>query len=233
MKEWRKNKNGIIIDIDYYRELFESRWGDPDRAYKVESSVFEKYTGILPEELLYYWRKHGFSSFRDGLLWLTNPEEYTVTIEEYLSGTQFEGRRDLYVIARSAFGELYLWETGKGNTLSLTSFLNMIFFDATADRKSYSKEEENLAMAQFFLIRPNGIDKKDSRGRPLFGRALKKFGKINCDEMYAYKLALFLGGKDGISNMDKVNLFNHFSIQRQLREPELIISDIENNTLIY
>lgn len=222
-----------LLDIEYFRTRFKNRVREPDRKIEASKVLIEKYHDILPEELLYYWETYGFSSFKDGLIWLTNPDEYKELVAEYLKGTQFEDRKDLYVIARSAFGVLYVWESKKGETFILTSFVNMISFSMDADRKNLNKKEENIEMNKELSFSPESFDEEDGNDKPLFERCLKKFGKIEADEMYGYKLSHYLGGKESIKNIEKVNIFNHYSIQKQLKEPTISISDIENNTLTY
>ena len=224
----------IKEEQEYFRRMFKNNFGEPDRYIEAEEATISKYRGILPDELLYYWEQYGFSSFKEGLFWLTNPDEYTELVEEYLVGTVFEDRPNLFVVARSAFGELYLWESKKGGTLELGSLLNMIFLDAVADNKNFSEEEENFDMISFLGIKsPKSLDEKDGSGKPLFERCLKKFGKLKPHEMYGYKLSHFLGGKESITNIAKMDLFNHYSIQKQLKAPTISISDTENNTLTW
>ena len=141
--------------------------------------------------------------------------------------------KNIYVVARSAFGQLYIWERGKGNTLSILSLMNMIFLSADADRESFSEEEENFAMNRFLAKDAEDLDQEDSSDNPLFERALKKLGKVEVNEMYAYKTSHFLGGKESIRNLIKVDLFNHASIQKQLKEPVVSVSDMLNNTITY
>ena len=47
----------------------------------------------------------------------------------------------------------------------------------------------------------------------------------------ATNLTLPLGGKDSITNLDKLDLSIYANIQLQLDEPEYWISDTENNTI--
>ncbi|XOB63274.1 GAD-like domain-containing protein [Campylobacterota bacterium DY0563] len=229
----RSPYTGELLDINYFRNRFKIRVGEPDRKIEAPKEVIEKYKDILPEELLYYWEAYGFSSFNDGLLWFTNPDDYEELIDEYLKGTQFENRKDLYIIARSAFGRVFVWESKKGNTFILFSLLNMITFHADTDRKNLNLKEENIEINKQMSFSPQYLDEEDANDKPLFERCLKKFGKLEADEMYGYKLSHFLGGAESIKNIEKVNIFNHYSIQKQLKEPHLVISDIENNTLMY
>jgi len=232
--EFEKDEKGRVQNIEVFRNRFKNEVGKPDRMFEIDNEVIKRYKGILPKELIYYWETYGFSSFLDGLFWFTNPDDYKELVQEYLEGTEFENRKDIYVIGRNAFGELYLWENKKGNTLSLFSLLNMIFLSADADRESFDKENENFEMNRCIgNYYPEGLDEDDASSKPLFQRALKKLGKVESNEMYGYKLSHFLGGKESIKNLIKMDLFNHYSIQKQLKEPVISISDMENNTITY
>jgi len=233
MLDLKRDKKGRVVDTEHFRTMFKNDFGEPDRYYEAKKEIINKYQDILPNELLFYWKQYGFSSFKDGLFWLTNPDEYRDLVAEYLSGTVFADRPNLHVVARTAFGELYLWESKKGGTLDLKSFSNMIFLDAVADRENFTQEEENYAMNRFLAKYPKSLDEEDGSSKPLFERCLKKFGKLEPNEMYGYKLSSFLGGKESITNIAKMDLFNHYTIQKQLKSPTISISDTENNTLTW
>jgi len=222
----------LLEKQEYFRTLFKKRMV-LDRRNEVDISIINKYQGILPGELLLYWKEYGFSSFNNGLYWLTNPDDYKELVQDYLKGTPFEDRKNLFVVARTAFGELDIWESTKGGSLRLFSMYNMIFLSADADRENYTKEEENFKMVSYISKNPISLDDDDASGNPLFERALKKLGKLEADEMYGYKLSHFLGGKESITNLTKMNLFNHYEIQKELKAPTISISDMENNTVTY
>ena len=233
MLDLKRDEKGRVIDKEHFRNMFKNRTGAPNTYIEADKDIIEKYRDVLPNELLYYWGTYGFSSFKEGLFWLTNPEDYTELVEEYFKNTVFENRPNLYVVARSAFGQLFLWESGKGATLDLNSFSNMIFLDAVADRENLNKTEEDYAMNRFLAKNPEHFDEEDGSGKALFERCLKKFGKLEANEMYGYKLSHFLGGKESITNITKMDLFNHYSIQKELKAPTISISDTENNTLTW
>jgi len=222
----------LLKKQEYFRAMFKKRM-ILDKHMKADMNIINKHQGILPDELLLYWKEYGFSSFNNGIYWLTNPDDYTELVRGYLKGTPFEDRKNLFVVARNAFGKLYVWETTKGGSLILLSINNMIFSSADADRENYTKEEENFEMINYISKNPISLDDDDASGNPLFERALKKLGKLESDEMYGYKLSHFLGGKESITNLTKMNLFNHYEIQKELKAPTISVSDMENNTVTY
>ena len=55
---------------------FLTKFGRPFAAKAADEAVLQKYRGILPDQLLTYWRQYGFCGFADGLFWITNPDDY-------------------------------------------------------------------------------------------------------------------------------------------------------------
>ncbi len=230
----KKDKNGKVIDKPFFREKFIKRMGEADEILQVDNKLLEKYRGVLPDELLMYWKQYGLTSFKDGLFWFTNPDEYEEVMRSYLAYSPLADRKDLYVVARSAFGELFIWEKGKGNISDIALISNIITLDAVADRQTLSVEDEEYEMNRFLgTTRPKHLDIEDASKKPLFERALKKFGTLSANEMYGYKLNPALGGKESIRNLDKVDLFIYANIQLELEESTLSIIDTENQTYTY
>ena len=46
---------------------FLTKFGQPFAAKAADEAVLQKYRGILPDQLLTYWRQYGFCGFADGL----------------------------------------------------------------------------------------------------------------------------------------------------------------------
>lgn len=223
-----------LNDKAHFRKMFLDNYPSPDHGcLPVDSSVIKKYQDILPQELLMYWKQSGWCSYGEGLLWLVNPDEYESTMRGYLEHSPYGQRQNIFVVARSAFGEFLIWEKNKGNIMNIFPLSNLIMIQAVVDRQNLSSEEEEFEMNRFIGVDLKKIymDTDDSRDQPLFKRSLKKLGRLQPNEMYGYKLSPNLGGRESITNLVKVDLLNYYDIQRQLVTPEVAISDTENNTL--
>lgn len=85
----------------------------------VPPSTIERYRGKLPDQLLAYWDEYGWCGYADGLLWTVNPQEYEPALEAWIAETPFMEQDAYHVIARSAFGTLYLWGEKTGGTLRI------------------------------------------------------------------------------------------------------------------
>ena len=228
--KFKKDIHGNIQDFEYWHKRFNENVGTPDKILPSNEEVIHKYIGLLPNELLDYWEKFGFCSFLDGGFYLTNPDDYKELLEQYLRDTPLANRDNLYVICKSAFGTLYIWERGKGNIADIDLLTNLISFSADTDRQKLSKEEEELELISFLALKDKSlIDKEDEKGEELFDRLLKKFQKVEYSQMYGYKLLTQLGGKKVIENFDKVDLFIYADIQYSMELPIFTVIDLENS----
>ncbi|WP_240478221.1 GAD-like domain-containing protein [Vibrio neptunius] len=85
-------------------EMFLEEFGEPTTYVQATDQHIEAYRGILPDQLLKYWQMVGFSGFKGGLFWITNPAEFEDVLECFLKGTEFANYDNYHVIARSAYG---------------------------------------------------------------------------------------------------------------------------------
>lgn len=74
----------------------------------VEEKTLAYFQNKLPNRLLKYWREYGFSGYGEGLFWMVNPDDYQDIANKWLQKTPLWGRENFYVVARTAFGELYI-----------------------------------------------------------------------------------------------------------------------------
>lgn len=208
-------------DFYYFLRTFGAAVQDPQQP---QASDIEKYQGKLPARLLEYWKNYGWGSYRNGLFWIVNPAEFEPIVEEWLAGSGAEDRDSYHTVARTAFGELFLWGEKSGQTITVTPL------DATV--YSYPDEKRLLtrpdsAIASFFSDQdPEGLDFEDENEKPLFKKAVKKLGKLKADEMYGFEPALCIGGMPRLENLVKVKMHEHLLLLEQLGEIEIIPIDV-------
>lgn len=215
---------------DFYDEYGES----PDSSEPAQYEVIEAYRHKVPDELVRHWEKYGWCSYGEGLLWIVNPSLYEDTLQEWLEGTPYEDRKDLSVVARSAFGELFIWAKGKGDILKIRPIHGTITYFPNTERKTRNTQDEDEAFVQLISFADKeSLDTKDDSNKPMFDRAQKKFGRLESDEVYGLKLPTMLGGSVSISNMGKMEITSYLSIVRGWDEPKLVIIDTENQSISY
>lgn len=194
--------------MDEAISLFIEEMGNPISCTPVPLPAIEHYRKKLPERLLNYWEHYGWSTHAGGLFWIVNPAEYEGVVRSWLEGTAFETRDTYHVIARTAFGCLYLWGEKTGYSLKIESVLSRYCaYELGTTEDSLNRQ------SQLFFMNPS-IESSDFLG--FFSRTRKKLGPLNSDEMYGFTPALMLGGSEILENLTKVKIIEHLIFLSQL-----------------
>lgn len=103
----KSSKNDCMMDNVFAR--FIEIFGTAIDRREVPISSIERYKDKLPAKLMEYWAEHGWGGYGDGIFWLVNPQDYEPVVSSWLEDTALEHQDSYHLIARSAFGDLYLW----------------------------------------------------------------------------------------------------------------------------
>ncbi|CAB3787325.1 hypothetical protein LMG28688_02443 [Paraburkholderia caffeinitolerans] len=199
-------------------ELFDAfieTFGRGKIRQQVPESALSRYRGVLPDRLLEIWREEGWSSYGNGLVWIVDPQAYEGIVEMWLRDTPVAGIDKYHVIARTAFGDLFLWGEGTGPKITLSCPLHTLIF--LPGRVEKRVENADRAVSIFFTT----LSRADCDKDHLFKRALKRLGPLGAEEMYGFEPALIAGGEMSIDHLEKVDLYVHLSILRQLGAPRV------------
>jgi hypothetical protein len=211
------------FQLDGRFEWFLEQFGNPQNAKSVPKEIIEKYANILPSRLLEYWSEYGFCSFKDGLFWLVNPDDYQDSMIGWLKGTGIMELDSFHVIARTGFGSMLLWgkKTGQSWTIDIN---DGELFHEKGDEKRISEGKQNESLQGFFAVfSPESADLKDvDTNKPIFEQAVKKFGPLEEDEMFTFEPALFLGGEQTLKTVSKVNFFIQSDILASMGQREIM-----------
>ena len=205
----------FIIDegFDYFLEKFEQ----PDWQKSVDQATLNYYQGKLPNRLLFYWQQFGFCRFKQGLFWIINPADYEDELALWL-GEDILKQDNYYVIARSGFGELYVWGEKTGFAFEITPTLGWVRLKQ-GDAKDIATGLEDRKLELFFAFQQiKYIEMEDNNGKPLFDRCIKKIGALEYDEMFGFVPALAISDNASIKNIDKMNIFVHLNLLPDLIE---------------
>jgi len=208
--------------MDETFEFFLQNFGSSIARRSVSAARADMYAGRLPAKLREYWVEHGFAGYANGLFWIVDPGDYEGVLRRWLDSTPFKGQDDYHVIARSAFGALYVWGKKGGAALQIDPPHSLIFPDRAA-AKLVSEGKEDFALQMFFeSMARESADFGDLSGKPLFEDALKKLGPLAEDEVYGFVPALGLGGTAALANVKKVRIFEHLDTLAQITTPRII-----------
>ena len=213
-------------------EYFISKFGEATKRLVVPAASLEKWRGKLPDKLLKYWEQEGWCEYANGLFCTVDPDDYEDLVDEWLADTGLDEIDAFHVIARTAFGELYVCGEKTGCSATIYCALNLV----TAlenDLKAKTKEDLDFSIRSFFAFsEPTELDMKDEDGQLLFERARAKLGPLEPHEIYGFEPAIVLGGKILLENLAKVNANVHLTILRQFAEPELPLAGIDIDKLL-
>lgn len=184
-----------------------------DKRHVPPSSI-DRYRGKLPDQLLKYWEDQGWCGYADGLFWTVNPQEYEAVLEAWIGDTPFIEKDVYHIIARGAFGKLYLWGERTGYSLK-------IFAPGSYCVPSIAPspiDDMDFEIQLFFGgLSPDGSDFVN-----MFAPALKRLGRLKHDEIYGFVPALGLGGTSEPEYLQKVKAVEHLVLLAQLAPLEVI-----------
>lgn len=203
---------------DEHFEIFVVEFGEATTPIPAPASEIEKWRSAMPSALLDYWSAEGWSGFGQGLFWIVNPDDFEDLLAEWLSGTPLEKIDRFHVIARTAFGKLYLWGEKTGPSTEIVVSDHSILCLERDLKKPVNNPD--VALRGFFSgSDPAYTDALDEDSKPLFQRALKALGPLEPDEMYGFEPTLVAGGEARIENVRVVKLHQHVGMLRQLAGP--------------
>lgn len=206
--------------MDEYFDYFLSQWGQSLQATPVSPQTLQRFRGKLPDTLLGYWARYGFAGYHHGLLWMVNPDDYEHALESWIGDTPIMEQDAYYVIARSAFGKLYLWGECTGYLYDIDPQTGVIYKNDRGQEKRLPNARD--AMIFWGAKDTDMVDENDDKVQPMFDRALKKLGPCNADEMYAFSPAPFLGGARRVDTLQKVNVHIQLDLLAQFGRREML-----------
>ncbi len=167
-------------------------FGQPTYPKEVDPEYLESYRGKLPDELLEYWKQFGFSGFKDGLFWITDPAEYEGVLNEWIKNTELADLDTFHVIARSGFGELFLWGTKTGYQYKIDCPHGWIFKGRNVENVIKEGKEDFKIQTFFATTDAYSLDLEYKNEKPFFEDAVKNLGHLNRMKCLHLSLHLFL-----------------------------------------
>ncbi|MGF1691103.1 GAD-like domain-containing protein [Photobacterium kagoshimensis] len=204
------------LDEDF--EYFLEKFGEPFTSIPCSPTIIDQFKDKLPDRLLEYWQAYGFCGFKQGLFWIVNPAEYEDILDEWLEHTDIPDNDIYHVIARNAFGDLFLWGEETGYKYEITVANGWII-----EKDGKPRKQHHIAIERFFgFARVDSHDITSESGKPLFNACIKKHGALGSDEMFGFAPSLIVGGESELANLSKVNIFVHLSILAQFGQIEVL-----------
>lgn len=127
------------------------------------------------------------------------------------------------MIGRTAFGDLSVWGTIHEQCFTVSPLMNQIF----PNMEVMEKDKGDLLIRIFMSSKEKRfIDINDYKNKPLFDRAVKKYGELNKNEMFGFEPTLILGGEAKLENVRKLSIISHLQFLASLDRQRMMF-DIE------
>jgi hypothetical protein len=195
--------------MNKYIDYFVKTMGPAVQRIDAPHPAIEKYRGHLPDLLLKFWDQYGRSGYGDGIFWTVNPAEYDDLVHHWLGESGIANPETFHVIARSAFGDLYLWQSHTLSTVKISTFNARYQLTIITN---LSPEKADIHVSAFFMSK----ERTTGDYNDLFSDALKKLGPLKPDEMYGFVPVIALGGPNDLEHLEKVKMIEHLTFLSQL-----------------
>ena len=206
---------------DPYFACFIGKCGEATQTAQVPHASLSKWTGKLPPLMLHIWQEEGWASYGNGRFWFVNPDDYEHIKDAWLLGSPLAALDTFHVIARGAFGDLYLCGEKTGAIVTVVCILNDILAQKRRLKPKTPPDQDRSIRMLLSVGDPEGFDYSDTDGTPLFDRAMEKCGPLAPDELYAFEPALVMGGRPTLANLRRVKLGPHLLALRELATPQV------------
>lgn len=209
-----------VMDAGFRYFYKEAGFGPIVDSTCVPQIVLARYAGRLPNRLLDYWRLYGWAIFGEGLFRFVDPAEHDALIALWLAGTPFENKDRYHVIARSAFGELFLWGEHSADSLTIQTLHGQIFpSDRTSEIGDATPEKFDRLLEEFMgTLDREYLDVLGDDDELLFQRLQKREGRLKGDEIYGRTSKYLHNYQCSPEQFRKMHAVNHMSLLAKIGE---------------
>ncbi|MDC7125210.1 MAG: DUF1851 domain-containing protein [Spirochaetales bacterium] len=183
--------------INTYIEYFFRYMGPGEKYNNISDDVIEKYRGKIKAQkdevdiITHLWQNYGLCSFRNGLFWLVNPDEYSPIAKRFSRISE-----SAIVFGRSGMGGLFIFD-------KLDIGDSIIYLNPHHDKTKIISTGVQVFMTF-------DIPAETFWNRECYGKfeipVIEKFGKLTREECYTFVPALHLGGNESMKNIEKGNI---------------------------
>lgn len=154
-------------------------------------SLTEKYSGVLPDEVLDIWRTHGLGIFRSGYFRVINPDDYLELVDECYAGLD-----PIIPVFTTGMGDIIAWQgeyfvslNYRYGLIGIMGSPRLLFH--LLDDDDYIQDE--LSWAQY-------------------PQACQLLGVPAYEECFGYVPILGAGGPERVENIQRVQMKTHIQV---------------------
>ena len=165
-------------------------------GHGVSEEHVERFSGVLPESVLYVWRRFGFDGFRDGRFWITDPLVWAPVVDAWVEGTALPfPDQKWWCLNRTAMGDMQLWGEISGPALDVDPILGTLRPSAgdAADMDNFVMRERMGCLT--FTSPLKDVFEDEVSGRLVVDEAIERLGPVGEGQMYGFTPAYCFTGR--------------------------------------
>ena len=184
------------VESDIQESLLEYEgWSPMGAGHGVGGEHVERFSGVLPESVLYVWRRFGFDGFADGRFWITDPLVWAPVVDAWVEGTALPfPDQKWWCLNRTAMGDMQLWGEISGPALDVDPILGTLRPSAgdAADMDNFVMRERMGCLT--FTSPLKDVFEDEVSGRLVVDEAIERLGPVGEGQVYGFTPAYcFIG----------------------------------------
>jgi hypothetical protein len=209
--------------VSYETDDFQSDWGAPTYTVDVPPERYDRFSGVVPDLLLTFWREFGFSGFGNGLFWICDPVAWQPAVDLWTGDVDLPmGPDRWHAVTRTAFGRMQLWGERTGMSLTIVPYRGWLSPNDQSARMSSDVARNAQVYGAMLSQEKSVIDVPGDDGQMLFDRALSVVGPVGPDTMYGFVPALALGGPATPDRLQVLDAEVHMQVLHDLTPREIL-----------
>ena len=185
------------VESDIQESLLEYEgWSPMGAGHGVGEEHVERFSGVLPESVLYVWRRFGFDGFGDGRFWITDPLVWAPVVDAWVEGTAlpFPDQR-WWCLTRTAMGDMKLWGEISGPALDVDPILGTLWPSAGSARRMSDPVMRERMGCTVFTSPLKDVFEDEATGRLVVDEAIERLGPVGEGQVYGFTPAYCFTGR--------------------------------------
>ena len=185
------------VESDIQESLLEYEgWSPMGAGHGISGEHVERFSGVLPESVLYVWRRFGFDGFADGRFWITDPLVWAPVVDAWVEGTALPfPDQKWWCLNRTAMGDMQLWGEISGPALDVDPILGTLRPSAgdAADMDKFVMRERMGCLTFTSPLKDSFED--EVSGRLVVDEAIERLGPVGEGQVYGFTPAYCFTGR--------------------------------------
>ena len=212
------------VESDIQESLLEYEgWSPMGAGHGVGGEHVERFSGVLPESVLYVWRRFGFDGFADGRFWITDPLVWAPVVDAWVEGTAlpFPDQR-WWCLNRTAMGDMKLWGEISGPALDVDPILGTLWPSAgdAADMDNFVMRERMGCLTFTSPLKDSFED--EVSGRLVVDEAIERLGPVSEGQVYGFTPAYCFTGRMEARLLGVEDAIAHLVFLAQAQDHQLV-----------